>query len=133
MRKGNCSPRFSYNKKLDPLVPDAHYSERQDGTIFFTNSTIKSRFKVRLRIFIFCTLGTNGLVLKSKLTLPSLFFFYIYNFWFKLKKVCSYNNFFIQNISFIFYSTHGASALFFKSFVRLLKAKKLCSFVLMKT
>ena len=30
-------------------------------TIFFTNSTIRSRFKVNLRIFIFCTLGTNGL------------------------------------------------------------------------
>ena len=32
-------------------------------TIFFTNSTIRSRFKVKLHIIIFCTLSTSGLIL----------------------------------------------------------------------
>ena len=49
--------------RFNPLVPDAHYSERQ--AIFFTNSTIRSRFNVKMRIFIFCTLGTNGLKARS--------------------------------------------------------------------
>ena len=49
-------------QQLNPLVLEAHYSERQDKPFsFFTNSTVRSRFKVKLRIFIFCTLGTNGL------------------------------------------------------------------------
>ena len=32
---------------------------------FITNSPIGSRFKVKLRIFIFWTLGTNGLMYLS--------------------------------------------------------------------
>ena len=43
---------------INPLVPDAHYSERQDKPF---SSQIRSRFKEKLRIFIFYTLGTNGL------------------------------------------------------------------------
>ena len=48
-------------KIINPLVPDAHYTDLQDEPFSLQILTIKSRFTVGLRIFIFCTLGTNGL------------------------------------------------------------------------
>ena len=45
---------------INPLVPDAHYSERQDKPF----SLQIQRLEVDLKLncgFIFCNLGTNGL------------------------------------------------------------------------
>ena len=43
---------------INPLVPDAQYSERQDEPF----SLLIQRLEVDLKFnFIFCTLGTNGL------------------------------------------------------------------------
>ena len=44
------------NNSFNPLVRDAHYSER-----LFTKPTIRSQPMINWRIFIFCILGTNGL------------------------------------------------------------------------
>ena len=46
--------------KINPLVPDAHYSERQYKQVSLQIKLIEVT-AVKLRIFIFCTLGTNGL------------------------------------------------------------------------
>ena len=46
---------------INPLVPDAHYSERQDKPFSLQIPQLEVDFKVKLPIFIFCTLGTNGL------------------------------------------------------------------------
>ena len=50
------------HKIINPLVPDAHYSERQDKSFSLQIQLLESLFKVELRIFIFFTLGTNGLI-----------------------------------------------------------------------
>ena len=42
----------------NPLVPKAHICEPKKSTIFFTN---QKSVMASLRIFILCTLGTNGL------------------------------------------------------------------------
>ena len=47
---------------INPLVPDAHYSERQDKPFSLQIRKLEVRFKVKLQIFIFCTLGINGLI-----------------------------------------------------------------------
>ena len=59
---------------VNPLVPDAHYSESQDKPIFFTNSMIRSRFEVKLQIFIFFILGTNGLMSRDGFLMNSWLF-----------------------------------------------------------
>ena len=53
-------------RALTHLVPDAHYSERQDKDKPFSLQTQRLEvdlklIKVNIRIFIFCSLGTNGL------------------------------------------------------------------------
>ena len=55
------NPFFIVKKiaQLCPVVLDAHYSGRQDEPFFLTISTIRNRFKVKMRIFT--GLGTNGL------------------------------------------------------------------------
>ena len=63
------------NILINPLVPDAHYSERQDKP--FSLQIKWSRFKVKFSIFIFCTLGISGLnlikfVKKLKLQIRNL-------------------------------------------------------------
>ena len=45
---------------INPLVPDAHYSERQDKPFSLQIQRLEVDFKVKLRIFISCTLGANG-------------------------------------------------------------------------
>ena len=47
---------------FNPLVPDAHYSEHQDKPFSLQIQQLEVKFKVNLRIFIFGTLGTNGLI-----------------------------------------------------------------------
>ena len=47
---------------INPLVPGAHYSERQDKK----HSLQIHRLEVDLKLdcgFLFCTLGTNGLII----------------------------------------------------------------------
>ena len=51
--------------KCHPLVPDAHYSEHQDKPFSWQIQQLESGFKDKLRIFIFCTLRTNGLIKKA--------------------------------------------------------------------
>ena len=47
---------------INPLVPDAHYSERQDKPFSLQIQRLEVDFKVKLRIFISFILGTNGLI-----------------------------------------------------------------------
>ena len=50
---------------LNPLVPDAHYSERRDTLASLQNKpTIRSQQMINWWIFTFCIPGTNGLSLK---------------------------------------------------------------------
>ena len=63
--------KFCQNFALNPLVPDAHYSERQDRlTNLFTKQSIRRQQMIYWRIFIFCIPGTNGLIAGPSLVLP---------------------------------------------------------------
>ena len=46
---------------FNPLVPDAHYSERHDKPFSIQIQQLEVDLKLNLGFFIFCTLGTNGL------------------------------------------------------------------------
>ena len=47
--------------KINPLVPDAHYSERRDRLASLRSQTTKSQLVIKWRIFMFFTPGTSGL------------------------------------------------------------------------
>ena len=53
---------LSKNLSIKPLVPDAHYNERQDKPFSLQIERLEADLKLNRRyFFIFCTLGTNGL------------------------------------------------------------------------
>ena len=62
----NCYVSNKENKMysaINPLVPDAHYSERPDKQVSLQIKVIEDTLiEVKLWIFIFCTLGTNELI-----------------------------------------------------------------------
>ena len=49
-------------REINPLVPDAHYSEHQDKPFFLQIQRLEVDLKLDCRFLIFCTLGTNGLM-----------------------------------------------------------------------
>ena len=51
---------------LNPLIPKAHSSEHQTLLFSLQIKPVWTPIKASLRIFIFCTLGTNGLKWKSR-------------------------------------------------------------------
>ena len=61
-----------YRFGINPLVPDAHYraSAKIDHFLYKFNM-IRSSFKEKLRIFIFRTLGTDGLMFLKSICLSS--------------------------------------------------------------
>ena len=46
---------------FNPLVPDAHYSERQDEPFSLQLQQLEIDLKLKCRFLFFCNLGTNGL------------------------------------------------------------------------
>ena len=61
-REGISNFSVLYSNVINPLVPDAHYSERQDKPISLQIQRLEVDLKLNCRFLFFAPPRTNGLI-----------------------------------------------------------------------